>query len=86
MKTGAGAALIHIDFTAGAREAPATVTAETQRETVLIQLLHTHCTILARITGLTGQELTVMTWSEAKQQTLKDHPADNNLCRNTMVM
>lgn len=28
VETGAGAALIHIDFTAGAGEAPATVTAE----------------------------------------------------------
>lgn len=54
MKTGAGAALIHIDFTAGASEALATVTAETQREMVLIQLLHAHCTTLAWIAGLAG--------------------------------
>lgn len=54
MKAGAGTALIHIDFTAGASEALATVTAETQRKMILIQLLHTHCTILARIVGLAG--------------------------------
>ena len=54
VKTGAGAALIHIDFTAGASESPATLTAETQGEMVLIQLFHTHCTVLAGITGLTG--------------------------------
>lgn len=54
VKTGAGAALIHIDFTAGAGEAPATVTAEAQREMVPIQLLHAHCAVLARIAGLAG--------------------------------
>lgn len=54
MKTGAGAALIHINFTAGASEAPATVTAEAQREMVLIQLLHAHCAILAWIVSLAG--------------------------------
>lgn len=54
VKTGTGTALIHIDFTAGAGEALATVTAETQRKTLLIQLLHTHSAILARIAGLAG--------------------------------
>lgn len=54
VKTGAGAALIHINFTAGPSEAPATVTAEAQREMVLIQLLHAHCAVLARIVGLAG--------------------------------
>lgn len=54
VKTGAGAALIHIDFTAGAGEAPATVTAEAQREMVPIQLLHAHCAVLTRIVGLAG--------------------------------
>lgn len=54
MKTGAGAAFIHINFTAGASEAPATVTAEAQREMVLIQLLHAHRAVLARIVGLAG--------------------------------
>ena len=54
MNAGAGAALIHIDFTAGASEAPATVTAETQREMVLIQLLHAHCAVLAWVIGLAG--------------------------------
>lgn len=54
VKTGAGAALIHINFTAGPSEAPATVTAEAQREMVLIQLLHAHRAVLARTVGLAG--------------------------------
>lgn len=54
VKTGAGAALIHINFTARASEAPATVAAEAQREMVLIQLLHAHRAVLARIVGLAG--------------------------------
>lgn len=54
MKTGVGATLIHIDFTAGATESTATETAETQRETLLVQLLHAHCVVFTGITGLAG--------------------------------
>lgn len=69
VETGAGAALIHINFTAGPSEAPATVTAEAQREMVLIQLLHAHRAVLAWIVGLAGEELTIWTWSEAERHT-----------------
>lgn len=66
VKTGVGAALVCVGFTAGASEATATATAETQRETVPIRLLNTHRVILAGIAGLAGQELTIGTWIEAK--------------------
>ena len=54
VETGAGLALVHIDFTAGAGEAPLTVTPEAQREMVLIKLLHTLGGVLAGIIGLAG--------------------------------
>lgn len=70
VKTGTGAALIHINFTAGAGEALQTVTVETQREMVLIQLFLTHCTVLAGISGLTGEELTIMSCARQREMHL----------------
>ena len=63
VKAGVGAALVHVDLTAGACEATSTATAETQREMDLIRFLYTLSTVLTGVVGLTGEELTVPTYS-----------------------
>lgn len=68
VRAGTGGALVHVDFAAGAGEASATVTAEARWEPLLVQLLHTHASVLARVVGLAGQVLAIWTLSWAKKR------------------
>lgn len=64
---GTGGALVHVDFAARAGEASATAAAEARRETLRVQLLHTHAAVLARVVGLAGQVLAIWTLSRGQK-------------------